>query len=127
MEGIDRKYKEEIEDALIDNLHTHYAKVKNKQFKDEPVKLITKSMDSFDSINYNNDSFAKPEAQELLKQLNEKVTDKLVQKSPARALQHAIRLLEGIDTDNIPEAEKGEVAQYSKRIQQIGYQINKHL
>ena len=127
LNGRDSDYKNTIGDELIENVDFHYQRLRNKQAQDEPVKLLNKAIDSIDSINVNSKNFAKAESQNLLNQLGEKVFKNLTEKSPARTLKHIVSLLESIDATNIPESEVDDVALYSKRIQQIGYQINKHL
>jgi hypothetical protein len=42
-------------------------------------------------------------------------------------LSHIIELLESIDVEEIPTEEIEEVQEKTKRIQQIGYQINKNI
>ena len=63
----------------------------------------------------------------MVKDLGNRIFNSLQKKSPSRVLSHIIELLEGIEIDKIPAEEIEEVQDKTKRIQQIGYQINKNL
>ena len=63
----------------------------------------------------------------MVQELGDKIFNSLQKKSPSRVLSHIIELLEGIEVDKIPAEEIEEVQDKTKRIQQIGYQINKNL
>ncbi|MCE2503505.1 MAG: hypothetical protein J4G05_05570 [Chlorobi bacterium] len=89
--------------------------------------MLSRAIDSFDAINKNHKAFSQPSAQKLVAKLGKKVLSTLQKKSPARLLSHVIQLLEGINVDEIPESEREDVHSKTKRIQQIGYQINKQL
>lgn len=123
----DNDYKQSVGDRLVDNVDSHYQRLRNKQAKDEPVKLLNKAIDSLGSINVNSKNFGKPDAQNLLSQLGEQVFQNLTKKSPSKTLSHVIGLLESIEISDIPDSELDDIKAQTKRIQQIGYQINKQL
>lgn len=127
LNSIDSKFKEEIGKQLDENVDNHYTKLRNKQSQDQPEKLISKALDSFESINKNNKNFNSKSVQKLVEELGNKVFDSLQKKSPTRVLTHIINLMEAIDIEQIPEDEIEEVQNKTKRIQQIGYQINKSI
>lgn len=127
LSSIDSDVKAKIGPLLDENVDNHYQKLRNKQSQDEPEKLIKKALDSFSSINKNNKNFEATSVQKLVEELGNKVFNTLQKKSPSRVLSHIIKLLEDIDVDNIPENEIEEVEAKTKRIQQIGYQINRNL
>jgi hypothetical protein len=127
LNSIDSDVKNKIGLLLDENVDNHYQKLRNKQSQDEPEKLISKALDSFNSINKNNKNFTSKSVQKLVEELGNKVFESLQKKSPSRVLSHIIELLEGIDINQIPENEVKEVQDKTKRIQQIGYQINRNL
>ena len=51
----------------------------------------------------------------------------LPQKSPLRMLAHIVSLLEEFDVTKIPENEISEIKEQTKKIQKLGYEINKQL
>ncbi|MDP2161035.1 MAG: hypothetical protein Q8K02_11170 [Flavobacterium sp.] len=63
----------------------------------------------------------------MVKELGDRIFNSLQKKSPSRVLSHIIELLETIEVEKIPADEIVEVQEKAKRIQQIGYQINKNL
>ncbi len=127
LESRDSDFKESIGDELNENVDLHYQHLRNRQESDKPEKLLSRAIDSFDAINKNHKAFSQPSAQKLVAKLGKKVLSTLQKKSPARLLSHVIQLLEGINVDEIPESEREDVHSKTKRIQQIGYQINKQL
>ena len=127
LDSIDSDFKNKIGPSLDENVDNHYQKLRNKQSQDEPEKLISKALDSFNSINQKNKNFTSNSVQKQVEELGKKVFDSLQKKSPSRVLSHIIELLESIEVDKIPVDEVEEVQDKTKRIQQIGYQINKNL
>ncbi len=113
--------------AFIENLNDHKYQVGYNKAADEPEKLIKRASQTFDAIKTRHKSFSKPEVQNLVEELGEKIFGKLQEKSPLRVLSHIIKLLEAIEIDKIPEKEIQEVLIKSKRIQKLGYDINKQL
>ncbi|MCF8323036.1 MAG: hypothetical protein K9I26_07870 [Flavobacterium sp.] len=123
----DSDFKNKVGSLIDENVDNHYQKLRNKQAQDEPIKLLNKALDSFESINPNSKNFAKTDALNLTEKLANVVITALQKKSPSRVLNHIIDLLESIDIENIPEEEIEDIQIKTKRIQQIGYQINKQL
>ena len=112
---------------FIDNLKEHKERVGNNRASEEPEKLIKRATQTFEAIKTGHKAFAKPEVQQMVQELGDKIFSSLQKKSPSRVLSHIIELLEGIEVDKIPTDEVEEVQDKTKRIQQIGYQINKNL
>ncbi|NVJ47013.1 MAG: hypothetical protein HWE07_07785 [Cytophagia bacterium] len=127
LNGRDNELKDAIGQDLIENVDLHYTRLNNKKSQDEPGKLLNKAIDSVDSININSKNFANPEAQDLLNKLGEKVEAYQIRKSPSRLLDRMVKILEKIDVDILPENEIESVRSNTKKIQQICYQIHKHL
>lgn len=113
--------------AFLENLNDHKYLVGYNKAAEEPEKLIKRATQTFDAIKTGHKAFGKPEVQQMVQELGKKVFDSLLQKSPSRVLSHIIELLESIEVDKIPADEIDEVQEKTKRIQQIGYQINKNL
>ena len=113
--------------AFLENLNDHKYLVGYNKAAEEPEKLIRRASQTFEAIKTGHKAFAKPEVQRMVQELGDKIFNSLQKKSPSRVLSHIIELLEGIEVDKIPADEVEEVQDKTKRIQQIGYQINKNL
>jgi hypothetical protein len=113
--------------AFLENLNDHKYQVGYNKAAEEPEKLIKRASQTFEAIKTGHKAFAKPEVQRMVQELGDKIFNSLQKKSPSRVLSHIIELLEGIEVDKIPADEFKEVKEQTKRIQQIGYQINKNL
>ncbi len=113
--------------AFLENLNDHKYLVGYNKAAEEPEKLLKRASQTFEAIKTGHKAFAKPEVQRMVQELGDKIFNSLQNKSPTRVLSHIIELLEGIEVDKIPAEEIEEVQDKTKRIQQIGYQINKNL
>lgn len=113
--------------AFLENLNDHKYLVGYNKAAEEPEKLIKRATQTFEAIKTGHKAFAKPEVQQMVQELGDKIFNSLQKKSPTRILSHIIALLENIEIDKIPTEEIEEVQDKTKRIQQIGYQINKNL
>jgi len=113
--------------AFIENLNDHKYLVGYNKAADAPEKLLKRASQTFDAIKTGHTSFSKPEIQNMVKEFGDKIYQSLNQKSPSRVLSHIVELMEAIEIDEIPANEIQEVQEKTKRIQQIGYQINKSI
>lgn len=113
--------------AFIENLNDHKNDVYYNRAAEAPEKNLKNAMRAFEAIKQGHKNFSKPEIQEMVKELGNKIFNSLQKKSPSRVLSHIIELLESIEVNKIPADEIVEVQEKAKRIQQIGYQINKNL
>lgn len=113
--------------AFLENLNDHKYLVGYNKAAEEPEKLIKRASQTFEAIKTGHKAFAKPEVQQMVQELGDKIFNSLQKKSTSRVLSHIIELLEDIEVDKIPADEVEEVQYKTKRIQQIGYQINKNL
>lgn len=113
--------------AFLENLNDHKYLVGYNKAADEPEKLIKRASQTFEAIKTGHKAFAKPEVQKMVQELGDKIFNSLQMKSPSKVLSHIIELLENIEVDKIPADEVKEVQDKTKKIQQIGYQINKNL
>ena len=112
---------------LFENINIHKERIGYNRASEQPQKLIDKSLAALEAIKTNHTSFAKPEVQKQLEELANKVFSILPKKSPSRILSHIIILLEEFDVNKIQEAEKAEIQEKTKKIQKLGYEINKQL
>jgi hypothetical protein len=112
---------------FIENLKYNKTQVEYNRAGNAPEKLVKKASQAFAAIKTGHKSFANPEVQNLVKELGDQVLKSLQEKSPARVLNHIINLFESIEVEKIPDNELEEVKKQTKKIQQIGYQINKSL
>jgi len=115
------------ESEFVENLNNNKTLVGYNKASDAPEKLVKKASQAFDAIKTKHSSFGKKEVQNLVEELGNKVIGSLNLKSPLKVLNHIIGLLESINVEKIPEDEIEAVQRKTKRIQQIGYQINKQL
>jgi hypothetical protein len=113
--------------AFLENLNEHKYLIGYNRAADEPEKLIKRASQTFEAIKTGHKAFAKPEVQQMVQELGDKIFNSLQKKSPSKVLSHIIELLEGIEVDKIPADEVEEVQDKNKRIQKIGYQINKNI
>ncbi len=115
------------ENSFLENLNDHKSLVGYNKAAGEPEKLVKTATKAFEAIKMGHSSFSKAEVQDLVKELGVKVFASLNEKSPSRVLAHVIELLESINIEEIPESELDDVNLKTKKIQQLGYQINKSL
>ncbi|MGV6862243.1 MAG: hypothetical protein ACWA41_10750 [Putridiphycobacter sp.] len=113
--------------AFLENLNEHKYQIGYKKAGDAPEKLLKRASQTFDAIKQGHSAFSEPKIQNMVKEFGDKIFKSLNQKSPSRILSHIIELMEAIDIDEIQESEIQEVQKKTKRIQQIGYQINKSI
>lgn len=125
IDGIDGNFDTFLGEKINENVDSHYQKLRNKQAQDEPEKLINKALDSFNSINKNYKTFGSPKVQKLVQELGDQVLNTLQDNSPIKILDHIINLFENIKLDKIAKEDLEQVKKQTKRIQQIGYKINK--
>lgn len=118
---------EKGKNRFLDNLEEFRERIGNNQAADEPEKLVKRANQSFDSIKTGHKAFSHPDVQNQVLALGEKVFDVLQNKSPSRVLDHIINLLSKFDYANIVEKDKEGIEKKLKRIQQLGYNINKQL
>lgn len=113
--------------AFIENLNEHRYLIGYNKAAEEPEKLIKRASQTFEAIKTGHKAFAKPEVQQMVQELGDKIFNSLQKKSPSRVLSHIIELLEDIDVDKIPTNEVEELKEKANRINQISYQIKKNL
>jgi len=113
--------------AFLENLNDHKYQVGYNKAAEEPEKLIKRASQTFEAIKTGHKAFAKPEVQRMVQEFGDKIFNSLQKKSPSRVLSHIIELLESIEIDKIPPNEVQEVHEKTKKIQQIGYQINRSI
>jgi len=126
-EFFDSSKNEKGKSLFIENLNDHKYLVGYNKAADEPEKLVKRAIQTFDAVKTNHKSFSKAEVQELVEELSNRALNSLQANSPSKVLTHIIKLLEAIDINKIPDSELEDVQTKTKKIQQIGYRINKQL
>lgn len=114
-------------EGFRENLESHYESLRNKQAGDKPEKLVKRSIESFDAIQTNHHSFAEESTQKLVEELAKKALHGLQKKSPIRTLSLIKKLLEDIDTSEIPEENLDEARLYAKNIQHVLNDLRKEI
>lgn len=112
---------------LKDNIEKHEEQLYYNRAADEPGKLVDKAYEALSAIKTGHKSFGNNEVQNKLQNLADKVFDMLSKKSSSKVLSHIIMLLDTIDAKKIPTEEIPEVQEKTKKIQKLGYEINKLL
>jgi len=115
------------ESAFLDNLNDHKDLIGYHKAASQPQKLVKRATQAFESIKTNHKSFSKPEVQDLVKELGDKVFKSLQRNSPSSILTHLLEQLKPIEKIDIPDDEVEAVREKSKMIQQICYRIYKGL
>lgn len=113
--------------AFIENLNDHKNDVYYNRAAEAPEKNLKNAMRAFDAIKQGHKNFSKPEIQEMVKELGDKIFNSLQKKSPSRVLTHTIELLESIDIEKVPANEIEDVKEKANRINQISYQIKRSI
>jgi hypothetical protein len=112
---------------LKENIKIHEEKLGYNRAADEPQKLVEKAIDVISAIKTGHKSFSKKEVQVQVEALGNKVFDMLQKKSPLLILSHIISQLEEIKIEQIPENEIEETHEKLKKIQKLGYELNRKL
>jgi hypothetical protein len=115
------------ESFLESNIKIHEEKLGYNKASDEPQKLVDKAYDALSAIKTGHKSFSNNEVQAQMEELAKKVFSMLPKKSPGKVLSHIISLLEEFDITNIQKADIEEIQEKTKKIQKLGYEINKQL
>lgn len=110
---------------LEENLKKHEEKLGYNRASEEPQKLVDKALDAINAIKTGHKSFARKEVQVQVEALGNKVFNMLQKKSPSMVLSHIIEQLDEIDIESIPDNEKDETHEKLKKIQKIGYELNR--
>lgn len=113
--------------AFIENLNDHKNDVYYNRAAEAPEKNLKNAMRAFEAIKQGHKNFSKPEIQEMVKDLGDKIFNSLQKKSPSRVLTHTIELLESIDIEKVPINEIEDVKEKANRINQISYQIKRSI
>lgn len=123
----DLKFKELVEGQLDENLNDHYQQIKNKEFKNQPVKLVKNALRSVESISTGHEMLKNNEVQEAIKGL-QRTVDKLQSSSPLRSLEHIHGLLKQIDVHDIDDStDEGLILNEVKEISKTLFDMKKSL
>lgn len=110
---------------LEENLKKHEEKLGYNRASEEPQKLVDKALDAINAIKTGHKSFARKEVQVQVEALGTKVFNMLQRKSTSMVLSHIIEQLNEIDINSIPDNEIDEIREKLKKIQKIGYELNR--
>ncbi len=112
---------------LFENINIHKERIGYNKAADQPQKLVGRALDALNAIKTRHKSFSNVEVQKQMEELAQKVFSMLPQKSPGRILSHIITLLEEFDVKTIAKPDIEEIQEKTKKIQKLGYEINKQL
>jgi hypothetical protein len=123
----DSTKNEEGKSFFIENLENHKYNLGYNEAAGKPEKLVKRATQALEAIKTGHSQFATPEVQEKVEELAKKVIGMVLKKSPSKVLNQIIEMLEEIDIEKIPETEKEEVREKSKKINSLSYHINKNV
>ena len=121
----DDKFRERALDLLDDNLSEHLQKIYNQRHKNEPEKLMAKSIDAV-NVAKTNRNIEKPGVLDKVEQLNAMTTDILRKKSPRRLLERILQLLSSVVVEEDAD-EQEQLLQHAKDIGKKAYQLEKQI
>lgn len=110
---------------LEENLKEHEQLIYNQKHKDEPEKLLKKSIDAL-VVAKNNKNHQKPEVLDQVEQANQITIDMLQEKSPKRVLRRIYDMIISVKVENEKE-DKEELLEYVKNIEKEAYQLEKEI
>lgn len=113
--------------AFIENLNDHKYLVGYNKASEEPEKLIKRAAQTFDAIKTGHSSFSKPEIQNLVKGLAEKINSTIQDKSVTNSLSIIVNSLNNLNIDRINKEETETVEEQLESIRKICFDIKKKL
>lgn len=120
----DNQYKNNIGGFLKRNLNETYQLVKNKQYKDEPEKLVKNAKRSIESIGQNHSSLDTEIVQNEIKGLN-KTINNLLMKSPLKTLEYIQELLTDLEINEDEDNEQLYIE--ISKINKLSFNLKKQL
>jgi len=120
----DNQYKNKTEKFLKLNLNEYFQLVKNKQYKDEPEKLVKNAKRSIESIGQNHSSLDNDIIQSEIKDLNSTINT-LLMKSPLKTLEYINELLDEIEINN--EEDNKKIYEEVSKINKVSFNLKKQL
>lgn len=121
----DAQFRDKAQELLDDNLTEHQQKIYNQRHKDEPAKLIAKSIDAV-NVAKNNKNIETHEVIKKVKQLNEITTNILQKKSPKELLKQILNLLSSVSVSKHVE-DKEDLLEHVKNIEREAFQLEKEI
>lgn len=121
----DTEFTQKAKPLLEENLKEHEQRIYNQKHKDEPEKLIAKSIDAV-NVARSNKNIEKPDVIERVKQLNEITTNILQKKSPKGLLKQILNLLSSVSISKHID-EKEDMLEYIKDIEREAFQLEKEI
>jgi len=120
----DNQYRNNVEIFLKTNLNEYYQLVKNKQYKDEPEKLVKNAKRSIESIGQNHSSLDSDIVQNEIKDLN-KTINTLLMKSPLKTLEYINELLDEIEINT--EEDNSQIYEEVSKTNKLSFNLKKQL
>ena len=110
---------------LEENIYTHKEMLHINRATIKPNQLVDRSFDAINKIKTGHKSLT-PDVMKKIVEISN-VAISILHKSPSSILSNAIRLLEEIKINRIPDSEMQDVKDKLKEIQKLGYNISKSL
>ncbi len=121
----DDTFKSKTIDFLKTNVKEHQEKLGNRQYADQPDKLISKAIEAV-KVAKTNKNVGKDEVIDKLEELNDLTLEIMRKRSPVTLLRQINELLESVDVELLSEDKEGVEAEL-KKIQRQAYQLGKRI
>lgn len=123
LDSRDEVFKEKTIDYLKSNVKEHQEKLGNRQYADQPDKLITKAIEAV-KVAQTNKNVGKDNVIDKVEELTDLTLGIMRKQSPVTLLRQINDWLDSIDPDSLAE-DKERVEAELKKIQSRAYQLNK--
>ncbi len=123
----DNKFKKSSDEHLKENLNDRISGLENKQYQDKPEKLFNKVDGALKEVNIKAVSFSKPDVQNQLKKISNKVNKLLLQNNVSLVLEQSLDLLNKIDVSTLSNKNSDERLSLIKEINSLSFDMKKEL
>lgn len=121
----DETFKDNTMEFLKNNVKEHQEKLGNRQYADQPDKLISKAIEAV-KVAQTNKNVGRDNVIDKVEELNDITLSIMRKRSPITLLRHINDLLNSIDSELLAE-NKDDIEAELKRIQSRAYQLGKEI
>jgi hypothetical protein len=125
LDSRDDSFRSKTIDFLKNNLKEHQEKLGNRQYADQPDKLINKAIEAV-KVAQTNKNVGKDNVIDKVEELNDITVEIMRKRSPITLLRHINDLLDSLDAELLTENKESIEAEL-KKIQKIAYKLGKEI
>lgn len=125
LDSRDDTFRSKTLDFLKSNVKEHQEKLGNRQYADQPDKLINKAIEAV-KVAQTNKNVGKDNVIDKVEELNEITVEIMRKRSPITLLRHINNLLTSINAELLTE-DKENIEAELKKIQSTAYQLGKEI